>query len=644
MLTLFKKDLDIALLRRQTISAAPVARLAPPLCPNPSEWANQFYQVCSGSEIGLYRSDRAPYQVGILDVYKEPGIDTLVLMTSAQVGKSLTLLVLLAYWIKLDPGPMLLIQPTVLTAEEFSRERIDPSIKNNPVLHDCMPIATKVNGNTILKKNFLGGFLAIVGANSPAGLASRSIRYLFADEIDRWPPSAGEEGDPLTVAAKRLTTYWNRFTALVSTPTLTRTSRITAAYRETDQRRFFVSCPACEQLFYLQWSGIYYHGKDTSNPDFSSIFYRCPHCEEAIPETGKSGLISTGRWVATNLTPIKPTAAGFHLNELYSPWRQWADVARDYETSRSDPMRLRVWVNTSMGEPWDTSDEERLHYQDLIDQAQKSNYQTGQVPEGVVILAAGVDVQHDRLEVAVWGWSKGEKGWLIDYQKIYGDPRQSLVWAELETFLANGFDANGVVLRPYCTFVDSGNWTQEVYAEVKQRIKLNWHPIKGRAGEHRALMGTPSSQETRRNGTKLPKGLKLTILGVDLAKATLFNRLNLPDDHPKKLQFPSNLPSDYFEGLASEVRVLKHRGGQPYFVWEKVPGVERNEPLDTAVYGYCAGVRAGIERINWDKELDAIDRQRAINKSAQAGKNEPVQAATPKAPRRRKSGYYDENP
>jgi phage terminase large subunit GpA-like protein len=569
----------------------------PPPAPLVSEWAdaNRFLSEESSAEPGRFRTDRAPYQRGIMDARLETGIHTVVVVSSAQVGKSEMLLTRIGYVADVDPAPCLLVQPTVQMSEEFSRERIATMIRDTPALASKIAQG-KTSGNTLLKKEFPGGYLAIVGANSPAGLASRPVRELLFDEVDRYPLSASGEGDPITVAMKRTTTFWNRTILMVSTPTFTRTSRILKAWDTSDKRRYLVPCPHCGEMQHLVWEQVHYPHKGALGADPEQAVYQCIHCSEAISPSQKTQILALGKWVATEPNPKVAGVAGFHLNELYSPWKSWADIGRDYEVARTDPLQLQVWTNTSLGLGWESEATESLEWEHLSESASQSGYCRREVPVDVRLLTAGVDVQANRLEVSVWGWAAGETGWLIDHQVIMGEPTDNLTWSALDDYLAAGFIREGDIVKPKTVFVDSGNWTREVYGQVRIRRGKGWHAIKG-AGGSRRLISPATPQEVGARGKAIQRGVKLLILGVDMAKDTLHTRSKLGPEHPKRLNFPSNLDLSYFEAFASEIKVLKHKVGQAYFQWEKLPGINSNEAWDCAIYAYCAAVMAGLERL-----------------------------------------------
>ena len=224
-----------------------------------SEWADEYRQLSkeASAEPGKWVTDRAPYQREIMDSVSNPLIDTVVVMTSAQIGKTELLLNIIGYYVHYDPSPILLLQPTLEMAEAFSKDRLAPMIRDTKVLSERVGDAKARNsGNTLLHKTFHGGHITMAGANSPSSLASRPIRAVLADEVDRYPVSAGTEGDPLMLATKRTTTFWNKKKVYVSTPTIKGASRIEMEYEDSTMEEWNVYCPSCGELQPYEWGRI----------------------------------------------------------------------------------------------------------------------------------------------------------------------------------------------------------------------------------------------------------------------------------------------------------------------------------------------------------------------------------------------------
>lgn len=565
----------------------------------PSQWADK-YRVLSNeasAEPGRWRTSRAEYQRGMLDIAADKSVKQIVVMSSAQIGKSEILLCLLGYFLDYEPCPVLVMQPSLEMAEDFSKTRLAPLFRLCPVFRGKIKDPrSRDSGNTLLLKQLSnGGRVALAGSNSPASLASRPIRIVMPDEIDRYPASAGTEGDPVDLALTRTATFWNSLSILTSTPTIKGESRIEKAFLQSDQRHYYVSCIHCGYEQYLKWDNLQYEGKGTEDFKIDTLEYICESCGAGIPENQKLKMINSGKWKAH--APFNGVA-GFHLNQLYSPWRLWTDIALEFESARDDPERYKVWYNTRLGLPLEAETRVRFEWENLLARAETSNYSLGQIPEGALFLTAGVDVQGDRLEVAVFGWGDGEECFLIDYHQILGDTLNPSVWMQLEAFLEKDYPHPlGAKIKVRRSFIDTGFSTQEVYQEVLKR--RSWFAIKGKSGD-RPLVSTPSLQEVNYAGKKITRGISLYILGVDVAKSVLLSRCKISQPGAKYLNVPQDITKAWCQGFAgSEVMLKKYKNKQPYYVWEPVSNI-RNEPLDTIVYAYCCAIMAGITRMNFE--------------------------------------------
>jgi len=558
-----------------------------------SQWADSTRKLSSeaSAEPGQWDTARAEYQREIMDAVNDPATERVVMMTSAQIGKTEQLNNVAGYYIDYDPCPMLMLQPTLEMGETWSKDRFDPMARDTP------EIGRRIAGgkardkkSTILHKSFTGGHLTIAGANSPASLASRPIRVVLADEVDRYPASAGKEGDPLNLAIKRTATFWNRKIVIASTPTLKGFSRIEAAFEETDKRRFHIPCPHCQTEHVLMWANVSW--KD-SDPD--TALFRCPHCDGYFNDVQKNAAVRRGKWVAS--APFKGRA-GFHIWEAYSPWRRVAEIVRDFLDAKDDPEKLQVWVNTCLGETWEGGGDS-LHDTDLIGRL-PFKQDEHDVPRLGLLLTAGIDTQPDRLEVEVVAWGAGEQSWSIDYHVIHGDPdtpegTAGSPWNELSDYLRKRWrHESGAEITVGWTCIDSGGHnTQAVYGYAKRHKGERVFAIKGRGGAGLPIIGAPNRKRTG----KVRRPVDVHIVGVDSAKMTIINRLKLDTPGPGFCHFPVGREPEYFRQLCAEKLITRFVKGFPVREFHKTGG-QRNEALDCRVYAFAAMVLAAPQ---WDK-------------------------------------------
>ena len=580
------------------ISQKILAAMQPPPNLSIDEWADLYRRLSpeASAEPGFWSTDRAPYQRGMMQAISDPTVERVVFMTGAQIGKTEIINNSVGYFIDQSPSPMLIVQPTLEMAKMWSSDRLAPMLRDTPALKDKVAeTRSRDSGNTLYQKSFPGGYLAIVGANSAAGLASRPVRAVFFDEVDRYPNSAGSEGDPINLGIARTKTFThNRKIVMVSTPTNKGASRIETAFSQSDQRYFHVPCPDCGHSQTLKWSNV--HWKKDS-PETAE--YICEECGCAWDDAKRYRAIKGGKWIASE--PFNGTA-GFHLSGLYSPWTPLGEIALDFMNAKALPDTLRVFVNTTLAECFE-DEGERI---DDFDVAQRAEEFGPRVDKGVVVVTAGIDVQNDRLEVEIVGWGRAEESWSLAYDTLYGDPSTPQLWQDLDAHLATKFeteDDRTLQIRAAC--IDSGgHYTKAVYDFVRPREGRRIFAIKGMAGESRPIVSRP----TRNNIGKI----RLFTLGVDNIKSLIFSRLGIQSNGPGYCHFPNDRPDEYFKQLAaSEKIVTKFHKGFPRREFIKTR--TRNEALDCRVYATGA---LAILNLNLDMLAD-----RAAKKVQQ--RNEP---------------------
>lgn len=508
-----------------------------------------------------------------MDALRDPRVETVVIMSSAQIGKTEIINNIIGYHIHLDPSPILLLQPTLEMAEAWSKDRFAPMLRDTDVLRGLVKDPrTRDSGNTLLHKRFPGGHITMAGANSPASLASRPIRLVLCDEVDRYPASAGTEGDPVSLAKKRTTTFWNRKLLLTSTPTIKGVSRIEAAFEQSDQRRYHAPCPQCGEYQTLKWAQVKWDSGDHGHKP-ETAHYICEHNGCVIVDSDRPAMLKLGRWVAE-----QPLAgiAGFHINELYSPWVTFTQIVTDFLRAKALPETLKTWVNTSLGEPWE-EDGETIEADVLLNRKEGWG---SDAPEPVVLVTAGVDVQGDRLEIEVKGWGIGEECWSLDYRIFYGDPAQDAVWRELDAYLLKPIHSKlGVQLNIACVCVDSGgHHTQAVYEFCASRAIRGVFAVKGINQMAKPLVGRPSKNNRYR--------LRLYPIGTDTAKEVIYSRLRITEPGAGYFHFPLQRDREYFLQLTGEKQVTRFTRGVARREWIKIRS--RNEVLDCTVYALAA--------------------------------------------------------
>ncbi|MGD9509702.1 MAG: phage terminase large subunit family protein [Geminicoccaceae bacterium] len=598
-----------------------------------SAWADR-HRVLSprgANEAGPWRTARTPYLKEIMDCLSPSHpCQRVVVMKGAQVGFTECGNNWLGFIVHHAPGPALAVQPTVELAKRFSQQRVDPLIEDSPALREKVaPARARDSGNTVLSKEFPGGILVLTGANSAVGLRSMPARYLFLDEVDAYPASADEEGDPVALAEARTRTFaWRRKVLLGSTPTIQGLSRIEREYEASDQRRFFVPCPHCGAMQWLRFERLRW---DEGKPETAA--YLCEACEQRIEERHKTAMLGNGAWRPT-ATSLDPLTVGFHVSSLYSPvgWLSWERIARDWVAAQNSDEAKRSFKNSVLGETWVESGE-APDWQRLYERREET-CRRGTVPVGGLFLTAGADVQKDRIEVSVWAWGRGLESWLVDHTVIEGGPGAAEAWTELDRFLGSTWPhASGARLGLARLGIDTGYEAPAVYAWARRHGAGQVVPLKGVDGFNRtAPIVGPTYVDASEGGKRIRRGARLWTVAVATFKSETYRflRHDRPTDEAIAagadfragyLHLPQGTDAEWIRQLVAEQLVtVKTRRGFSRLEWQKLR--ERNEALDCRVYARAAAWIAGADRWS-DTKWAELEKQ--LGAASPTGESEPCE-------------------
>lgn len=550
-----------------------------------SQWAdeNRVLTTETSSEPGPWRTARAEYQREIMDSIED--WEEVVIMASAQVGKTEFLMNVTASFIDQDPCPIIHVLPKDDMVESYSKNRFSPMVKSTKALSEKVG-ATKSrdSSNTISEKSFPGGYLAIVGANVAANLSSRPVQVVLCDEVDRFPASSGNEGDPIDLVTARTKTFKRKRRHLfVSTPVDKDTSRIYELYSNSTMEQWHLPCPHCgdkQPLRFALKNGVggvkYEFHEEDGEFIVTKAEYVCAYCGALGEE--KDWKRGAGEWVARKK---HSTRRGFHINQLASPWSDWREIAKAFLVAkREGPDKLKVFVNTVLGEPWETK---LKGFDDKTIKARRETYGC-EVPEGVKLLTAAVDTQDDRFEIDVIGWGAGKESWRIEYKVIRGDLDGPRIWEQLDEFLCRTWlGHDGHEFRIVGMAMDSGgHYTKEVYEFTGPRNYRYFTAIKG-VGKT-AKTAQDVSFISGHTKTAEEKAV-LYKIGVDDGKVKVFESLKISTPGPQYCHFPDDgrgYDDSYFLGLTAETQKVVTEDGVRLKKWVKIR--DRNEPFDLAVY------------------------------------------------------------
>jgi phage terminase large subunit GpA-like protein len=575
-----------------------------------------------------------PYQNGIMDAITDPTVEIVSVMKSARVGYTKIMDHASGFFIHQDPAPVLVVQPRVEDAEDYSVTEIEPMLRDTPVLKAIVGDLKKKDSKQKINKRMFrnGASMAFVGANSPGGFRRITARVVMFDEVDGYPVmGAGKEGDQIKLGIKRTESFWNRKIIMGSTPTVKGESRIEKSYANSDQRKYFVPCPHCGEYQVLEWGGPDTpHGmkwdKDESGAGIpESVFYVCKATGCVIREVDKDEMVERGEWRAT-----KPFTghAGFHIWAGYSLFvnAAWHKLVAEWLEVKDDPLMRQTFINLVLGETYEDRGDRALQEDRL---AARCEVWGAEVPDGVAVITVGVDTQGDRFECEVVGWGMNEESWSIDFEVIEGDMETPEIWNRLDAYLQRiWYRADGRPFEVMAVCHDSGgHHAQKVYEFAKARIGRRVWAIKGESavGGKRSPVWPTKIPSKRNKNTLRP-----VIIGVNAAKDSIRSRLHLVDHGPGYMHFPTDRDINYFAQLTSERSVLKTSGGQRYRVWELPPG-RANEALDCRVYAYaalCGLLHMGLKLNKRAEEVNALIGP-SVQRVVEAAQADPVAAGQP---------------
>jgi phage terminase large subunit GpA-like protein len=597
----------------------------PPPTLTVSEWADlrRVLPETSAARGARWRTSTVPYMRGFMDAIAEPGVRKIALMKCHQSAGSEGINCIVGFLMEHDPAPMLMVFPTADVAESYSKERLSDMIRSTPALRAIvqdkkMPGVDGRPESTLSLKMFPGGFLALGGANSPNTFARWSVRLAIGDDVDRFPPVVGEEGDPADLLVNRTTTFPDRLTIFVSTPSL-KGGRIDTLYGQSDQRRYFVPCPQCGRMDYITWSDPTHWCVAFEERDPETAHLACAGCGARIQERERGAMVAAGEWRPT-VTSKEPGLIGFHVPAMLSPFVSLPELVAGFLAAHARGREsLRVFVNTQLAEGWEDRGAARMQPHAL--HARREDYGEGvEVPAAAAALTCGVDPQSDRFELVVMAWGAGLERWVVDWRTVPGNPKTPEAHAALLEALSRKYrHALGVDLPIHAVCIDSGFATEQIYDFVlayQVRRIFATKGVAGRSGE--PIIGKASQKTYGRR----PRPVLLYPVNVDDAKAEILASIALPVPGPGAMHFPTRVDTigeEFFAQLCAEHRETRYNrsGVATHTVW--VQDRERNDILDACVLNLAA-LRLLNPNLN-----DMLRRIRAHAEDAQA---HPVDAAT----------------
>ena len=566
--------------------------LKPPELLTVSEWADK-HRILSeqdSSSPGHWRTSKTPYLKKVMDAFNDLSIYDITFCAGTQLGKTAAEQNMIGYAISQDPGPMMIVDPTEKLAEFTSERRLKPMFK----LTESIKTRFFERESKRLELSFESMYIALVGANSPSDLSSRPVRYIFFDEIDKFPAWSGAEASPIKLAEERTKTFYNRKIVKVSTPTL-KTGYIWQAWEKADmQYNYYLPCPHCGESQVLEFSQI----KWPEDMDISQVknnaWYECKFCHNAIYDRQKIQMLRDGTWKGNKKVTGKVRKVAFHMSSLYSPWLSFGDVASEFLESKDVPSLLMNFINSWLAEPW--VDKSSKLKSDIVMEKQLP-YDRGRMPEDAQLITCGIDCQLDHFWYSVRAWGPHLTSWLVDYGRIE-------TWADVETVINRSYaDSNGEVRNVNLACIDSGDDTDEVYIFCAQHIDVAV-PTKG----------SSTQLKSRYNVTILDRGkafgLRLYTFDPNQLKNFIASRMNINAGDYGSWNVYRDIDREYCDQICAEQLVeKKDKKGKITSVWEKISSHAQNHLLDCETNNALAAEILGVRYLMEQKEEEETQEQ-----------------------------------
>ena len=618
-------------------------------CPLPmslSEWADEHFYLSSESSYIEGKWETVPFQRAPMNAISNDDIREITFLKSARVGYTKMIVAAMGYFASHKHRNQVIFQPTDGDARDFVKDEVDTMLRDVPVVRDNFPhFGMKHKDNTLDKKVLLGSTINIRGGTSAKNYRRLSVDVVYYDELDGFDDDIDHEGSPTILGDKRTEGSAFRKSIRGSTPKIKNFSLIEKSAGSAQYFfRYMVPCPHCHEEQYLVFGGKDAdHGLKWIDNDPQTAQYLCKHCHALFHNSDLPAMSGKGRYVDEK-TGVwtrdgiafhddkgeqigTPPKVAFHIWSIYSPFTTWIQIVDDFLECGHDQNKLKSFINTTLGEPW----EDKGETVDSRELWRTREHYNAEVPKDVLVLTAGVDIQKDRIEVGIEGWGRNEVNWKIDYIIVRGDPAQSKVWQDLDDVLSKRFaHESGGTLPVACTAIDSGHFTQQVYKFCKTREFRRIYAVKGRS--------TPGSPIVNRPQKSNLGKVYLFTIGTDTAKEVIFARLTSEE---RMVHFPVKelFDQEYFAQLAGEQCVTRFIQGRPVRQWRKTR--VRNEALDVAVYNISALyiLSPAFDKIaeRLEPKEEPVEEEetgvRVVESGKRTGRKKPV---------RRRGGYVNE--
>lgn len=553
-----------------------------------SEWAGKYRMLDSKSSAipGPWNNDITPYLTGVMDEFNNYETSKIIFVKPTQVGGTEALQNMIGYIVMQDPAPTMIVYPTETLAKSISENRLQPMLRATPEL------ARRFDENSqLLELQFDGMYLTLAGSNSPSGLASKPIRFVLMDEVDKYPGTSGKEADPIKLATERTKTFHDKKIYITSTPTL-KTGHIWKEKESADiEKHYFVPCPHCGEYIELKFSNIRFPDEEgmtyADRAEFAT--YICQECGCAITDADKNNMIRHGEWRIVRHNTQYVRSVAFWINTLYSPFVRWADIVKEFLTTKDDPDLFQNFVNSWLAEPWEDTKLKTSAELVLERQTELPEYV---VPSWAKILTGGVDVQETSLYWSIRAWGD----YLTSQNIAHG---QVLSFNDIDNIMnAEYLNENGEPMIVNLCLVDSGDQTDIVYDFCATHSDYAL-PVKG--SSHAQLSNYKLSKINRTDSRAM--GTTLVLVDSGAYKDMIAGRMQRDNGRGSWMVY-SGCDMEYAKQVTAEHKVNVKHGNTVKKIWQLKTSHADNHYLDTEVYNAAAADILGVRQLHLMKEED----------------------------------------
>ena len=587
--------------RKNSIAVTPyqyeaLQLLCPPERISVSEWAERYriLDAKSSAMPGSWSNTITPYLVGIMDEFNNYGTEEIIFCKPTQVGGTEALQNMVGYIVMQDPSPTMIVYPTENLAKSISENRLRPMLRATPEIEEKFDINSQ-----LLELQFDGMYLSLVGSNSPSALASKPIKFLMMDEVDKYPMASGKEADPIKLARERTKTFHNRKIYITSTPTL-KSGHIWKAKENADiEKHYFCPCPHCGAYIEFKFHQIKFPSDEAmSYADRAEVAtYICQECGEAISDNDKHTMLQLGEWQTVRHDTRYARKVAFWINTLYSPFVRWADIAKEFLTTKDDPEAFQNFVNSWLAEPWEDT---KIKTSEELVMERQTDLPAYTVPKWAKMLTAGVDVQETSVYWTIRAWGD----FLTSQNIAHG---QALSFDEVDRIMNLEYmneDSEPLIVR--LCLVDSGDQTDMVYDFCSLHSD---YALPSKGASHSQLSSYKLSKINKEGSGAY--GMTLVMVDTGKYKDMIAGRMRKPNGRGSWMVY-SGCDSEYAQQVTAEHKVSIKKNGTTQQVWQLKHSHADNHFLDCEVYSMCAADILGVRTLHLQNEETEIPDRKDI--------------------------------